>query len=57
MVNWNIYETAKNKALGGVAEASAMIFQVSSLMCFRTTMNYQYAHGGSFSQKSPEKFI
>lgn len=51
MVNWDIYETAKNKALrGGVAGASAMIFQVSSLMWLRTTMNYQYAHGGSFSQ-------
>lgn len=31
----------------GVAGASAMVIQVFSLMWMRTTMNYQYRHGGS----------
>jgi len=44
----DIYEKSKNKALnGGIAGASAMVFQVSSLMWMRTTMNYQYAEGGT----------
>jgi len=32
----------------GLAGSSAMVIQVSSLMWMRTTMNYQYANGGSF---------
>ena len=46
---YEIYNKSKNKALnGGLAGASAMVFQVSSLMWMRTTMNYQYAEGGTF---------
>jgi hypothetical protein len=37
------------KALkSGTAGASAMTVQVLSLMWMRTTMNYQFMHGGSF---------
>ena len=45
----DIIKTAKENAIkGGIAGSSAMIIQVSSLMWIRTTMNYQYAYGGSF---------
>lgn len=41
-------EEILKKALGGgVAGAGAMCFQVSSLMWLRTSMNYQYRHGGN----------
>jgi hypothetical protein len=33
---------------GGVAGASAMVFQVGTLMWMRTIMNYQYRNGGTF---------
>lgn len=46
----NILTKSKEKAInGGIAGASAMFFQVSSLMWMRTTMNYQYANGGTIS--------
>ena len=35
-------------AKSGVAGASAMAIQVTSLMWMRTTMNYQFKNGGSF---------
>ena len=35
-------------AKSGLAGASAMAIQVTSLMWMRTTMNYQFKHGGSF---------
>ena len=42
----NILEKSINKALGGgIAGASAMFLQVSSLMWLRTTVNYQYRYG------------
>jgi hypothetical protein len=41
---------AGKRALGGgVAGASAMVFQVGTLMWMRTIMNYQYRNGGTFS--------
>ena len=41
-----IFSDSINKAFkGGIAGASAMFFQVGSLMCLRTTMNYQYRYG------------
>jgi len=40
---------AGKRALGGgVAGASAMVLQVSTLMWMRTIMNYQYRNGGTF---------
>ena len=33
----------------GAAAATAMTVQVACLMWMRTIMNYQYRHGGSFS--------
>eukprot|EP00039_Didymoeca_costata_P027361 m.18274 g.18274 ORF g.18274 m.18274 type:complete len:497 (-) comp6262_c0_seq1:63-1553(-) len=42
----SVLQEAAHKALrGGVAGATAMVIQVSSLMWMRTTMNYQYRHG------------
>ena len=42
-------DSAIDKAMkGGIAGSSAMVIQVSSLMWLRTTMNYQYANGGTF---------
>jgi len=43
-----ILEKALNRSLNaGIAGYSAMIFQVSSMMWLRTTMNYQFKNGGS----------
>lgn len=45
-----IFSDSLNKAFkGGMAGASAMFFQVGSLMWLRTTMNYQYRYGISTS--------
>merc|ERR1712123_67050 len=46
-IDWaTILEKAKKRALGsGGAGATAMVFQVCSLMWMRTTMNYQYRYG------------
>lgn len=42
-----IFQAAANRALGGgLPGAAAMGIQVCSLMWMRTTMNYQYRHGG-----------
>ena len=35
---------------GGIPGAAAMIIQVLALMWLRTVINYQYAHGGGFSE-------
>jgi hypothetical protein len=35
-------------AKSGIAGASAMAIQVSSMMWLRTTMNYQFKNGGGF---------
>ena len=41
-------ESILKKSLGGgFSGAVAMSFQVTSLMWLRTTMNYQYRHGGA----------
>lgn len=46
-----ILQKAANRALsGGLAGAGAMVVQVSTLMWMRTTMNYQYRHGGTTMQ-------
>jgi hypothetical protein len=43
----NILHKSFNRAFrGGTAGATAMVLQVGSLMWLRTTMNYQYRHGG-----------
>lgn len=43
-----IFNTALKKAMGGgLAGASAMVCQVTSLMWMRTTINYQYRYGTS----------
>jgi len=42
-----LHQAAIRSLGGGVAGASAMVLQVSSLMWLRTTMNYQYRHGMS----------
>ena len=43
----NILQKSFNRAFrGGTAGATAMVLQVGSLMWLRTTMNYQYRHGG-----------
>ena len=34
---------------GGLSGAAAMVVQVITLLWLRTTMNYQYKHGGSFT--------
>lgn len=46
-----ILQRSANKALGGgIAGASAMVVQVSTLMWMRTAMNYQYRYGSTTSQ-------
>lgn len=46
----NQMQVAGKRALGGgVAGASAMVLQVSTLMWMRTIMNYQYRNGGTFT--------
>jgi hypothetical protein len=43
-----IIDTAGKKALrGGLPGMAAMAIQVMSLMWMRTTINYQYRHGGT----------
>lgn len=43
-----ILEKALNRSLNaGIAGYSAMIFQVTSMMWLRTTMNYQFKNGGT----------
>eukprot|EP00931_Biecheleriopsis_adriatica_P090691 TRINITY_DN64630_c0_g1_i1.p1 TRINITY_DN64630_c0_g1~~TRINITY_DN64630_c0_g1_i1.p1 ORF type:complete len:592 (+),score=105.03 TRINITY_DN64630_c0_g1_i1:184-1959(+) len=47
----DVLQKSANRALcGGLAGASAMVLQVTSLMWLRTTMNYQYRYGLSMSQ-------
>lgn len=41
-------EIVLSAAKTGLAGASAMAIQVSSLMWMRTTMNYQFKNGGEF---------
>ena len=49
--NINVFDKAFDKAIGGgLAGSSAMIIQITSLMWLRTTMNYQYKYGGSFTE-------
>jgi len=46
-----ILKKAFNRAVGGgTAGAMAMVLNVFTLMWIRTTMNYQYKHGVSFSE-------
>jgi len=45
-----IKKSAERALGGGLAGASAMAIQVSSLMWMRTAMNYQYRYGGTFKQ-------
>ena len=48
--NDGILEKSLNKAFkGGITGSSAMFVQVGSLMWLRTTMNYQYRYGGTFT--------
>lgn len=42
-----LHQAAVRSLGGGLAGASAMVLQVSSLMWLRTTMNYQYRYGMS----------
>ena len=50
-LNNDILSKSYNKAIGGgLAGSSAMVIQITSLMWLRTTMNYQYKYGGSFSE-------
>lgn len=43
-----IFEKALNRSLNaGAAGYSAMVFQVTSMMWLRTTMNYQFKNGGT----------
>ena len=45
---WGVLSHAKSQAFkGGVAGASAQVINVLTFMWLRTTMNYQYRHGGS----------
>ncbi|XP_026190789.1 uncharacterized protein LOC34617433 [Cyclospora cayetanensis] len=45
---WILLSHAKSQAFkGGLAGASAQVINVLSFMWLRTTMNYQYRHGGS----------
>lgn len=47
----DIWEKSLKKAFkGGIAGSSAMALQVGSLMWLRTTMNYQYRYGTSFTK-------
>ena len=47
----DIWEKSLKKAFkGGIAGSSAMVLQVGSLMWLRTTMNYQYRYGTSFTK-------
>ena len=42
----NIQEILKTSVNSGLSGGTAMVFQVSSLMWLRTTMNYQFKNGG-----------
>ncbi len=42
----NVQEIFKTSVNNGLSGGTAMIFQVSSLMWLRTTMNYQFKNGG-----------
>ena len=42
-----LQKSLKRALGGGLAGSAAMIIQVTSLMWLRTTMNYQYRHGGT----------
>lgn len=44
----NLNEVFEKAIKSGTAGATAMTVQVLSLMWMRTTMNYQFMHGGSF---------
>jgi len=46
----NLKKAGKRALGGGLAGATAMIIQVSSLMWMRTTMNYQYRYGTSTTE-------
>jgi len=43
----NPYLTLKESISNGLSGGTAMVFQVSSLMWLRTTMNYQFKNGGT----------
>lgn len=48
---WAVLAHARAQAFkGGIAGASAQVFNVMTFMWLRTTMNYQYRHGGSTTQ-------
>lgn len=46
----SIDSIARDSLKNGLNGAGAMTIQVSTLMWLRTTMNYQYKHGGTFMQ-------
>ena len=49
-MSFDYKKTLKKACGGGIAGASAMISQVTSLMWLRTTMNYQYRYGTSTTE-------
>ena len=45
---WDLLKKAAGAAMrGGIPGAIAMLLQVVLLMWLRTTINYQYRHGGT----------
>jgi len=46
----NFQDILKSSVHNGLSGGTAMVFQVSSLMWLRTTMNYQFKNGGSTLQ-------
>ena len=47
--NFDVKGALKSALGGGLAGAAAMVLQVLTLMWIRTTMNYQYRYGGTFT--------
>jgi hypothetical protein len=48
--NFDVKGALKSALGGGLAGAAAMVLQVLTLMWIRTTMNYQYRYGGTFTE-------
>jgi hypothetical protein len=47
-VNYSYWNILNKSVEAGIAGASSMALHVVCLMWMRTTLNYQYRHGGGF---------
>ncbi|CAK9060942.1 unnamed protein product, partial [Durusdinium trenchii] len=55
---WSVFRSSTSQALcGGVAGASAMALQITSLMWLRTIMNYQYRYGMTMREAMRDLYV